>query len=304
MKANNRVRNKAKNKAKTVALAVTASLVVVAATPVAPAFAMTGSEGLDRSVQYQVESAKPGGAGQDAVILPAPIIDQQVDIKRELIENGYDRPVSDRPAPDRPVTSFDDGNIGSNTINQIQDYIKENIDYEIFASLHIDWDLHAKGAIVLAFTEELTKAQQADILNLVDDPDLVKFRVVEYSEKTLRSKQYEIDQQWAALEADGIKVRTTGVSVYTNKVEVAIEPYNEQTNAKVYEMFGSDMVEVVEGFEIQILGAEEPTIDADVAITAEAGNDTLRTVSAEDEKAKEGFFRRIISFFKNLFSSK
>jgi len=248
-------------KAKKLAVALTASLVV---TSVSPAYAMVGSEGLNRSLP-----------AQEAQIM--------------LVEPEL-----------AAISGMVDGDYSIDSIAAIQEYIQKSIPSDIYASLHIDSDNNAEG-IVLSFTKELSKEQQNEILSLVDEPQKVEFRVVEFSEQELMKKQQEIDSKQRVLEAEGIILRTTGINVYSNKIEIGIEPFDDKNIAKVYELFGDDMIEVVQGHEIQLLATNAADTGMEMAVTTAADADDI-LMTKTNEEAKIGFFQRIVEFFKGLFS--
>lgn len=180
------------------------------------------------------------------------------------------------------------------TINKLQNFIKNNIDDQIFASLHIDREERTSGTIVLSFTEELSPAMKEEMKAFVEEPAEVTFRLVNYTENQLIEKQREIDTaifENQVFEAEGISVYHTATDVINNKLNIGISPFNADTTQIVYDYFGSDMIEVVEGVEFQLL--------------TEVVDDTVEevtTISVDVEKEeKQGFFAKIWNWLSQLF---
>jgi len=188
-------------------------------------------------------------------------------------------------------------------VEAVHNYAAKHIDPEIFASIHIDW-VNEQPVIVLSVTEPLGAEQEKELKALAGKEKL-KIRIVDYSEKELLQKQEEIDMK--AFESEGVKIWSVGINVWENRVEVAIEPFNQETARLVYDKYGKDMIKVVEGHEI--LDADLPvshegqmviyqhtdqgTDPAQATISSDAGEpDVLE--SAEDASPDQApFFKRI-----------
>ena len=215
--------------------------------------------------------------------VPEPILEPDLKSQEPQI---IDRGLVD---PNQSVSS--DGPDEMNAIPEIQSYIYSNIP-DIFASLHIEYDKNDRPILILSFTEEVAPKHKEAILALATNPELIVFRLVDFTEQQLLAKQAEVDAAWDRLLAEGIKVHHTSVNVFINRVEIGIEPFNNENIAKIHEAFGSEMIEVVEGQEIHLLASA----DGAEAFTALEG--------ASEQAASEniGFFQRIAQFFKNIFS--
>lgn len=200
-----------------------------------------------------------------------------------LIDDGRQPPISDGPGSGLEAPDY------KNSIGEIQAYINENISDDIYASLHIDRDTEGKEIVVLSFTQAIQGSQKEDILALADNPSLIVFRIVDYSEQELTKKQREIDESWDSLDAEGIKVHHTGINVFVNRVEIGVEPYNEDTITKLHQAFGSEMIDVVQGYEVQLLG------DMNGDARMEATNEVVADNSLN-------LFQRVVNFFKSLFN--
>lgn len=92
------------------------------------------------------------------------------------------------------------------------------------------------------------------------------------AEDSLANKQAEIDEYVAGagqeeLSGKGFSVTHTGV--VGDKVEVGITPYNEDHAEFLYEKFGREQVQVVEGEQAILYGAN--AAEADVVAAEEAG---------------------------------
>lgn len=200
----------------------------------------------------------------------------------DLIDDGRQLPISDGTGSGLEPPDY------KNSIREIQAYINENISDDIYASLHIDRDTEGKEIVVLSFTQAIQGSQKDDILSLADNPSIIDFRIVDYSEKELTKKQREIADSWDGLGAEGIKIYHTGINVFTNRVEIGVDPYNEDTITKLHQAFGSEMIDVVQGYEVQLLG------DMNDAARMEATNEVVADNSPN-------LFQRIVNFFKSVF---
>ena len=203
--------------------------------------------------------------------------------------------------PDQPVSSQAPDYI--NSIDDIQAYIYENI-RDSFASLHIDRDNKGQEIVVLSFASELSPSHKQAIQALADNPELIVFRLVDFTEQQLAEKQREISLAWDSFEGEGIKIHHTGVNVFNNRVEIGIEPFNKESIAKIHKAFGSEMVEVVEGHEIHLLAqpdGAEPALAPEGAAVDSIAQDNI-ALDADSNSEKVGFFQRIAAFFKSIFS--
>ncbi|MBU9720082.1 MULTISPECIES: hypothetical protein [Bacillaceae] len=187
-----------------------------------------------------------------------------------------------------------------------------------FASLHLDYEQNPAGTIILSFTVEPSDEVKKEIEALVaDDPGDVAFRVVPYTEKELMEKQREIDHavfEENVLEDKGISVYYTSPDIINSRVEVGISPFNEETVAVIHELFGDEMVEVVEGQQPQLLigddaignkemaVVEDPVLqdalDDEVEIQIMSSDSELDVMDSGEEP---GFFARIWNWFIGLF---
>lgn len=96
--------------------------------------------------------------------------------------------------------------------------------------------------------------------------------IVSAADESLDDKQAEIDDYVAGagqeeLSREGFTVTHTVAA--GDKVEVGITPYNEEHANFLYEKFGRDQVQVVEGEQAILYGAN--TAEADVVAAEEAG---------------------------------
>lgn len=244
---------------------------------------------------YPAVTAEPA---REPAIEPAiePVPEPQ--LKTQIVDRGLvdpDQPVSSQ-APDY-----------KNSIPEIQNYIDENL-RDIFASLHIERNDKGQEIVVLSFATEVSPNHKQAILALAENPELIDFRLVDFTEQELMAKQREIGAAWDSFSAEGIKIHTIGINVFINRVEVGIEPYNEDTIAKIHQAFGSEMVEVVQGYEVQLLAqadGAEPALAPDAAGAGSLAQDSVAQENYAldaDAKTQIGFFQRIIQFFKAIFS--
>ncbi|MEW6698737.1 MAG: hypothetical protein AB1341_15590 [Bacillota bacterium] len=219
-----------------------------------------------------------------------------------LIKPALEEQMRDEPraqwADDTPISDSDLDFI--NFSMDLQSYLEQNNFGDVFASMHIDREQNGSEIMILSFTKELTRDKQDEIRALASNPDSILFRVVKYSEKELAQKQMEIDQAWKALEKEGIKIFHSGVNVFINKVEVGIGPYNENSAEKVYQRFGRDMIQVIEGHEAKLLPMSGIKSDAIVLPDGmDIKNETAETMGTAPEE-KMGLYQRILQFFETI----
>ncbi len=177
-------------------------------------------------------------------------------------------------------------------IDEIRAYISEHIEDDVFSSLHIDRDKSDLGVIVLSFTEELNSEHEAEMKQLVTEPAEVEIRYVEFSEEELMSKQQEIDSN--GFEYDRFTIHFTGVDVTENAVKVGIEPYNEENSQVIYDQYGSEMVNVVEG--------EQPVLldDSSENMAGDVSSETIEATE-NDRNFIQNIFHSVKNWFSNLF---
>ncbi len=169
----------------------------------------------------------------------------------------------------------------------IMDYIDENIEDDVFVSMHIDREQRDLGVLVFSFIEQISEEAKQDIKNLVEEPAEIELREVTYTESELTKKQEEIDL--SEFEDRGITIHHTGVDVINNQVDVGILPFNEENAQIIYDEYGAEMVQVVEGVDAQLL---------DVSTRDE----NAKQVKTEDNKnVFQTFFLSIRNWFNNLF---
>lgn len=228
------------------------------------------------ALEQSLLSRLPAGYGEQPV--------QPGGTQPEVKDDENQSKILDRSpsGPDTPVDC-------PNNLLDIQAYINENLQ-DIFASLHLEDQNGQK--IVLSFSEEIEKSQKDELLALAEDPSALVFRTVDYCENDLNQKMAEINQLWSSLESEGIKIYHTAINVFINRVEIGIDPFNEDTVLKVEQAFGSDMIKVVQGHQAQLLSN-----NAELMIT----EDDAAAVDAAAVSGKSGFLQRLVNFFKSLF---
>ncbi|UCZ52443.1 hypothetical protein LGQ02_16605 [Bacillus shivajii] len=174
-------------------------------------------------------------------------------------------------------------------IEALRNYIFEQIDDDVFASLHIDREQRDLGVIVLSFTEEINDEHKEQLKSLAEDPAELVFRIVDYTEDELIEKQREIDLN--AFEADGIEIHYTSVDVVGNTVEVGISPFNETNRQMIYDHHGSDMVNVVAGEKVMPFNEGESIVVEDQLVEKDVQNQNFF----------QSLFQSIRSWFSNIF---
>lgn len=163
-------------------------------------------------------------------------------------------------------------------VEKVQQYAAEQISPDIFASVHIDWE-NREPVIVLSVTQPLSEKQEKELKALAGKEKL-EIRQVDFSEKELLQKQQEIDVQ--AFEDQGVKIWHTGINVWTNRVEVGIEPFNEQTAQLVYDKYGHEMITVVEGHQAVLLAADLPVSQDGQLVVDQHGDEIVARLPEPD----------------------
>jgi len=213
-------------------------------------------------------------------------------IKPQIIDRGQIN-------PDQPVSS--EAPDYANSINEIHDYVYKHL-HDIFASLHIERDDEGREKIILSVVTDVSPSHKDAILALAKNPELVVFRVVDFTEQQLAQKQREIELARDSLIKEGIKIHHTGINVFINRVEIGIEPYNKESITKIHKILGSEMIEVVQGHEIiPLTDGAEPAPALENATERNIAQDSI-AFEAVAETEKSGFFQRLASFFKSIFN--
>ena len=126
------------------------------------------------------------------------------------------------------------------------------------------------------------------------------------SDDILTNKQKEIDQyvfeKHAKEFADkGITVTNTGVAV-DGYVEVGITPFTEENAKYIYDIFGKNLVKVVEGVQATTLGSGDTMPEMTFQITGGPADSTVVSAPAEKEASPiTAFLSSIWEWIKNIF---
>ncbi|WP_202079841.1 hypothetical protein [Caldalkalibacillus salinus] len=189
------------------------------------------------------------------------------------------------------------------TIENLRAYIDANIDPGTFAGLHIDRDERLLGTIVLSFTEEVSEETKQDMEALLSENARLQIRIVDYTEQDLMAKQEEINKVF--INDDGyitedIKMDHAGVDMINNVVEIGIRPFNEETAQVVYDRFGDEMINVVEGHALTPFDAAEGVAEASAGGGLEAEL-PKEAVPMPMEKQTQGVFQQMMTWFLSWF---
>ena len=136
--------------------------------------------------------------------------------------------------------------------NAVLDYIEQHIEPGVFASLHIDREERPLGILVYSFTEPISEEHQQAMRELVSEPAKIAFREVTYTEDELIEKQREVDAQ--VFELEDITVYHTSLDIIGNQIEIGVEEPTEEVVQKLHELFGEEMISVVQGMQATLLG--------------------------------------------------
>lgn len=168
-------------------------------------------------------------------------------------------------------------------IEEIKSYMEQNISAE--PSLHIDREERDLGNIIISTTSPLEEEHKEAMRKLTEEPAEIAFREVAFREEELQNKQAEIDMN--SFEDEDINIHHTSVSITDNIVEVGIEPFNAKNAQLVYEEYGEDRIEVVEGHE---------------ATTLDTENSSDEMVENEQDQSNHmNFIQRVSNWFTSLF---
>ncbi|ADU28551.1 hypothetical protein [Evansella cellulosilytica] len=171
------------------------------------------------------------------------------------------------------------------------EYVNEHLS-DIFASMHIDRSERELGVLVFSFIEPVSEEHASAMKQLVSSPAEVELRQVQYKEAELNAKTAEIDLN--QFQEAGISIYRVGPDVTHNRVEIAIEPYNEENARMIYDYYGSEMIHVVEGEQPMLLLTEQEI--------EESNTDEVGEVELKEEKSTiSTFFSSIVDWFRNLF---
>ncbi|AOM83479.1 hypothetical protein [Salisediminibacterium beveridgei] len=162
----------------------------------------------------------------------------------------------------------------------IHDYVEEHLE-ENFAGRYIDRDERDLGVIVYLFTEMPGDEHVSAMEERLDEDAELAIQVAELSEDELNSIQQDIDS--AGFNYGDFEITHTASMIQDTAVEVGIKPYSDENAQVIYDEFGSDYVNVVEG--------EEATDDM--------GEDNAPSGAVQEER--QNLFNRIIDWFRNLF---
>jgi hypothetical protein len=185
----------------------------------------------------------------------------------------------------RKVMEWEEKGIDPNhteAIENIRAYIDSHMDKDTFASLHIDREERDLGVIVLSFTSPVADEHEQALTELAEDPVQITFHQVDYTEEELLEKQNQIDMD--AFEDEGITIHHMGVDVIENRVEVGIDPLNEETAQIIYDTYGDEMIQVVQGYEVILL--EEQNVGEDEMEEQELGEDESFHEPSDDESGR------------------
>lgn len=181
------------------------------------------------------------------------------------------------------------------TIEKAQQYIEENL-ADRFAGLYIDREEQLSGVVVLMFTEPIAEEHQQALEGFAEQPEDIKIREVDYTEEQLIEKQKEIDDD--GFEYDNFTIYHTIIDIINGKVVVGIDALNEDNRQFLYDKYGEELVEIVEGEQATTL--EMTTFEADMENDIEVT--TQEELQEEGQEEERNFFQKIIDTIKGWFS--
>ncbi|WP_163583107.1 hypothetical protein [Gracilibacillus saliphilus] len=186
------------------------------------------------------------------------------------------------------MIELEEGMNHNGTIEDAQQYIEEHLS-DSFAGLYVDREEKQTGVVVLMFTESIADKHRQALEGFAKQPEDIEIREVDYTEEQLIEKQREIDGD--GFEYDNFTIYHTGVDIINGKVVVGIDPLDERNVQFLYNKYGEELVEVVEGEQATTL--EMTTMDTEMA------NDSEVTRQQDEDR---NFFQKIIDTLKGWFS--
>ncbi|QGH33190.1 hypothetical protein GI584_03685 [Gracilibacillus salitolerans] len=189
------------------------------------------------------------------------------------------------------MIELEEGMNHNETIENAQQYIEEHLS-DSFAGLYIDREEKQTGVVVLMFTESIADEHRQALEGFAEQPEDIEIREVDYTEEQLIEKQREIDQD--GFEYDDFSIYYTGVDIIDGKVEVGIDPLNEENIQFLQDKYGVELIDVVEGEQATTL--EMTTMDTEMDGSMETTDE-----SAQQEEERN-FFQKIVDAIKGWFS--
>ena len=192
--------------------------------------------------------------------------------------------ISPAVAADEEDLDFEDG-VDPNhmeVMEDLHDYVEEHLE-EDFAGRYINREERDLGVIVYLFTKMPDEEHVNAMEDLLDENAELSIETAELTEEELNSIQQEIDN--AGFSYGDFEITHTAITIQHTAVEVGIEPYSEENAQMIYDAFGSDYVNVVEGEQAE-------TMDDD-------GEADVNSNAVQEER--QNLFNRIIDWFRNLF---
>ncbi|WP_280769588.1 hypothetical protein [Salipaludibacillus daqingensis] len=186
---------------------------------------------------------------------------------------------------------------------QVLAYIEDHL-ADSYVSMYIDRSDRELGVLVFAFQEEVSEEHKEKMHQVVEEPAEIDFLKITYTEEELLAKQSEIDSD--GFERGNYTIHHTNPDVFKGKVQVGIDPFIEENAQRIYEQYGHEMVEVVEGFEVTMLEVEASITDDDQGEEGLATNEGLsnETAAGEMEQHEQlNFFQRIFLTIRSWFQS-
>ncbi|MFD2655823.1 hypothetical protein [Gracilibacillus thailandensis] len=192
------------------------------------------------------------------------------------------------------MIELEEGMNHNEIIEDAQQYIEEHLS-DSFAGLYVDREEKQTGVIVLMFTESIADEHRQALEGFAKQPEDIEIREVDYTEEQLIEKQREIDQD--GFEYDDFSIYYTGVDIIDGKVEVGIDPLNEENIQFLQDKYGEELIDVVEGEQATTL--EMTTMDAEME--SQQLEDKVVTTQQEQDDERN-FFQKIIDTLKGWFS--
>ncbi|WP_163538356.1 hypothetical protein [Gracilibacillus sp. YIM 98692] len=177
--------------------------------------------------------------------------------------------------------------------DSVLDYISEHLS-ETYAGMYIDREQRDLGVMVFLFTEPVAEHHTQEMQGLIQGPAEIEFKEVAYTEEELRDKQKKIDSN--GFEYEAFTITHTGVDIKNTIVEIGIDPYTEENAQTLYDQFGEEQIEIVEGKPVTTLEMETTSTDVnEEEDDKREGTDTI-------EENQPNFLGKVLQVIKNWFS--
>ncbi|MBU9723864.1 MULTISPECIES: hypothetical protein [Bacillaceae] len=140
------------------------------------------------------------------------------------------------------------------------------LEWELVIGDTWDVDEELERNLIVLTTEPVAGDYQEEVRDIVGRDSHVEFIIMEYTTDQLFEKhRYIYDSIFGSgeFQTENFEIKDVWVNILQNRVEIGIDPLNEENTQEIYEYFGEDMINVVEekGYGMSEIGSDEETTD-------------------------------------------